>query len=161
MKTKPLTLGIVFLSLTVGAALPFACGQTTSAFPFNLPSSSGVYCWFFGMIFQATQGQAITVRWSENFSSAGPISMDFYIVPSSSFRLHWYCDQGPAYVYWNDGAYGVANWAAPWTDRYATILVNYGYYPVSGTISVTTPNATVSATSLGLTTVARAWYSKK
>jgi len=155
MKTKLLTLSIVLLSLTVAAALPFAYGQTTSTFPFNLPSSSLVNCWFFGVTFQAAQGQAITFQWSENLSSTGPISMDFYIVPVSSFRLQWFCDQGPVYVYWNDGAYGIANWAAPSTDGYAAILVNYGYYAVSGTISVTTPNATVSLTPLGLTTVRR------
>ena len=155
MKTKPLTLGIVLLSLTVGAALPFAYGQTPSTFPFNLPAGSLANCWFFGVTFQASQGQAITFQWSQNLSSAGPISMNFYIVPASSFRLHWFCDQGPAYVYWNDGAYGIANWTAPWTDSYAAILVNYGYYAVSGTISVTT----VSATPLGLSTVKRACYS--
>lgn len=159
MKTKKLPFGILLLSLTVGATVPFAYGQAKSAFPFNLPSSSPVSCWFFGVVFQATQGQAITFQWFENLSSAGPISMDFYIVPASSFRLPWYCDQGPAYVYWNDGAYGIANWAAPWTDRYAAILVNYGYNGVSGAIVVTTPNATVSANALGPTTVRRSCYS--
>jgi len=159
MKTKPLTFGIILLSLTVGAALPFAYGQAKSVFPFNLPSSSLVDCWFSGVTFQATQGQAITVQWSENLSSTGPISMDFYIVPASSFRLHWYCDQGPVYVYWNDGAFGIANWVAPWTGGYAAILVNYSYYAVSGTISVTTPNGTVSASALGLGTAKEGCYS--
>jgi hypothetical protein len=158
MKTKPLTVGIALLSLTLCAAFPFAYGQPTSAFPFNLPSSSVVDCWFSGVTFQATQGQAVTVQWSENLSSVGPISMDFYIVPASSFRSHWFCDEGPAYVYSNDGAYGIANWVAPWTDGYAAILVNYGYYTISGTISVTTPNGTVSVNPLGLSTVRRACF---
>jgi len=151
--TKPLTLGIVLLSLTVCAALPFAYGQAASVFPFNLPSSSLVSCWFFGVTFQATQGQAITVQWSENLSSTGPISMDFYIVPASSFRSHWFCEEGPAYLYWNDGAYGIANWVAPATYGYAAILLNYGSYAVSGTLSITTPNATISASPLGPSTV--------
>ena len=159
MRAKALTLGILLLSLTVGAAFPFAYGETSPAFSFNLPPSSLVDCWFSGVTFQATQGQAITVQWSENLSSAGPISMDFYIVPASSFRQHWFCDEGPAYVYWNDGAYGIANWVAPWTGGYAAILVNYGSYSVSGTMSVTTPNATVSANPLGLSTVRRTCYS--
>jgi hypothetical protein len=158
MITKSLTIGILLLSLSVGAALPFAYGQSTSGFPFNLPPASLSSCWFFGVTFQATQGQAITVRWSENLTSAGSISMDFYIVPASSFRSHWFCDDGPSSVYWNDGAYGIANWVAPWTGGYAAILVNYGYYSVSGTLSVTTPNATVSANALGLSTVKRGCY---
>lgn len=160
MKTKPLTLGIVLLSVTLASALPFAYGQPASEFPFNLPSGTASNCWFFGVTFQATQGQAITIQWTQNLTSAGPISMNVYILPASSFRLHWYCDDGPEYVYWADGAYGIANWRVPWTDVYAAILVNYGYYAVSGTLSLTTPNATISATPLGLSTVKRTCYSQ-
>jgi hypothetical protein len=159
MKTKTVTLGIILLSLAVGAALPFAYGQITSTFPFHLPSSSLVNCWFFGVAFQATQGQAITFQWSENLSSAGPISMDFYIVPANSFRVHWFCDQGPTYVYWNNGAYGIAKWNPPSTDRYAAILVNYGYNTVSGAIVVTS-SATISAYALGPTPVRNPCYSQ-
>jgi len=160
MRISQLTFGVLLLAITVVAALPFTYGQGPSTFPFNLPSSSVVDCWFFALTFQATQGRAVTFQWSENLSSAGPISMDFYIVPASSFRSHWYCDQGPAYVYFNNGAYGVAHWVAPSTDGYAAILVNYGYYAVSGAISITTPNATVSANPLGPSTVRRGCYSE-
>lgn len=163
LRTKPLTLGIVLLSLTLASALPFAYGQSTSPLPFKLPAASAVTCWFFGVTFQANEGQSMTFQWTEDLSSAGPISMNFYIVPASSFRSHWYCGQGggygPEYVYWADGAYGAANWVVPWTDVYAAILVNYGYHAISGKLSVTTQNATVSVTPLGLGTVRQACYS--
>jgi len=160
MKSKPFPLGVILLCLAVALAIPYAYGQTQAVYEFNLPSGSVVDCWFFGVTFQATQGQAITVRWSENLSSTGPISMDFYIVPASAFRSHWFCDQGPAYVYANDGAYGVGNWVTSATDGYAAILVNYGYYAVSGTLSITTPNATISANPLGPSVVRRGCYSQ-
>jgi len=157
MEIRPFTLGVLFLSLTIAAALPCAYGQPASTFPYNLPAASMVNCWFFGVTFQANQGQSITFQWAENLSSAGPISMNFYVVPESSFSLHWYCiwggGLGAEYVYWADGASGVTNWLVPWTDVYAAILVNSAHSPISGTLSLTTPNGTVSATPLGPSTV--------
>jgi hypothetical protein len=156
MQFKWALLGLLVVFVALGGVTPVPIwGQTSSTFPFTLQGGSLPLCWFYGVSFSATQGQQITFQWAENLSSAGPVSMDFYIVPASSFHLRWYCQQGPEYVYWTDGAYGTANWAAPFSSGYSALLVNYGYYPISGTISITAPNGTVSAIPLGPSTVPR------
>jgi hypothetical protein len=156
MRLKSTAFGfvLVFVALGTITSLP-ASAQTPSAFSFTLQGSSLALCWFYGVSFSATQGQQLTVQWSENTTGVGPVSLDFYIVRLASTNQRWFCDSGPGYLYWNDGAFGTANWAAPSTGGYAVLLVNYSYHSVSGIISVTAANVTLSATPIGPGTVRR------
>lgn len=146
-----LTLAILALSIVL---LP-ATAQAPTAFSFTLQKSSLADCWYFGVSFSATAGQPFTIQWSEGPSAAGPVSVNFYIAPVAAVQQVWLCDNGPVNLYWNDGAYGTPNWAPPATGGYAALIVNYSKYSVSGMISITTANATVSATPIGPTTVRR------
>jgi CubicO group peptidase (beta-lactamase class C family) len=152
MELESAALGFALVFLTLGAAglLP-ATAQASSVLPFTLQESTPALCWFFGAGFNATSGQQFTVEWTQNPSAVNaPVSVNFYIAPLPEVYVNWLCDVGPpAYLYWNDGAYGTANWSAPSTGLYAALVVNYSQYPVSGTISVTTVNATVSVTPIG------------
>jgi CubicO group peptidase (beta-lactamase class C family) len=142
--------------IVAGAITSFpASAQTPSALSFTLPGGSLVSCWFYGVSFSATEGQKLTLQWSENPSASGPVSLDFYIVPLASIQRVWLCEEGPVSLYWNDGAYGTANWAAPSTGGYVVLLVNYSYHSVSATISVTGVNATISTTPIGPNPVRR------
>jgi hypothetical protein len=156
MKIKLIACGLIlaFLAAATTAPVP-AFAQTPSSFSFSFPGSSLVTCWFYGLGFDATQGQQVTVKWSENPLPGGPISLDFYIVPLASLHQIWLCEDGPVYLYWNDGAFGTVNWSAPSASGYAVLLVNYSYYPVSGRISVTGINFTLSASPIGPSTVRR------
>ena len=148
--------GLAFLLLCLNpVGLGSASAQAESSFSFSLPGSSLAACWFYGVSFTAAEGQQITAQWNENFTDAGPVSVDFYIAPLTAVRQIWLCEDGPVYSYWNDGAYGTARWIAPSTGAYAVVVVNYSWYPVSGTISIMPTNGTLSATSMGPSTVRR------
>lgn len=156
MGLKSTALGFVLVVFVLGGAtsLPVSA-QTPSTFSFTLQESSPGACWFYGVGFSAMEGQQLTVQWGENLSAVGPVSMDFYIAPLSAVQAFWRCDTGPAYIYWNEGAFGTANWTASSTGEYAVLLVNYSSYSLSGTVSVTAVNATISASPIGPGTVIR------
>lgn len=158
MGLKSAVFGFMLMFLTLGSVglLPVTA-QASSAFSFTLQESTPGLCWYFGVGFNATEGQRFTVQWSQNASAVNaPVSVNFYIAPLPGVYQNWLCDVGPVqYLYWNDGAYGTANWSAPSTGPYAALVVNYSQYPISGTISVTTVNATVSVTPIGPNTVRR------
>ena len=150
MRAISLALAFTLLVITLSAApaLP-ASAQAQRGFSFTLPPSFLAGCWFFGVNFDAAQGQRVVVQWSENTNGTIPVSLDFYIVPEVVFQQPWLCDDGPVNTYSADGAFGTANWAAPSGDGYTALVVNYGYYPVSGMIFVSAPNATLSASPVG------------
>lgn len=141
---------LVFLSVGSVGLLPVTA-EAHSAFAFTLQESTPGLCWYFGVGFTATEGEQFAVQWSQNASAVyAPVSVDFYIAPLLAVQQNWLCNVGPPqYMYWNDGAYGTANWGAPSTGPYAAVVVNYSQYPISGAISITTPNATLSATPIG------------
>ena len=148
LKSTAFCLALTFLALgSIGS--PPAMAQSPSAFSFTLQESSLVGCWYYGVSFDGTQGQQFTAQWSQSPSAVGPVSVNFYISPLEAVQQIWLCDKGPVNIYWDDGAYGTANWAPPSTGGYAVLVVNYGPYPVSGTISITSGNATLSATPIG------------
>jgi len=152
---KLAALGVILVIITLLTA-PFpASAQASSAFPYNLSGSSITSCWYFGIDFGATAGEPVTVQWSQNPTGEGAVSVNFYIAPLPEVQRIWLCDDGPVYMYSNDGAYGVANWTAPATGQYAAIIVNYSQYPLSGMMSLTTPNGTTSATPMGPNMVIR------
>lgn len=150
MGFKSTTFSLMLLIITVGAAtwLP-ASAQSSSAFPFTLQGSYLVGCWFYGVRFNAAEGQQVTVQWNQNPTDVGPVSVNFYIAPLAAVQQIWLCDDGPVYLYWNDGALGTANWAVPSTGAYAALIVNYSQYPVSGTISITNVNGTLTVAPIG------------
>ena len=128
------------------AASPVS-GQTYPTYSFWLSGTSYVSCWYFAVIFNATQGQRFIVKWNE--TGGIPTSLDLYIVAPSPIRQVWSCDTGPVWLYYNSGAFGSANWAAPYAGDFIVFLANNNYNPVSGTLSITAVNATVTATPLG------------
>jgi len=125
-------------------------GQTYQTSSFSLSGMSIISCWYWGVAFNATLGQRFTVKWNE--TNSVPTALDLYIVAPSAIHEIWFCDAGPVWLYYNSGAYGSANWAAPSTGEYVVLLVNNNYSPVSGTLSVMAVNATVTATSIGYAT---------
>jgi len=154
LKSTAFGFALVLVALGIIAPLP-ASAQTPAAFSFTLQGSSLALCWFYGVSFSATRGQQLKFLWGENSTGLGPVSLDFYIIRLTSINQRWFCDSGPAFLYWNDGAFGMANWVVPSTGGYAVLLVNYSYHSVSGIISVTAANVTLSATPVGPGTVRR------
>jgi len=122
-------------------------GQGYSTYSFSLSRASYVSCWYWGVMFNANQGQSFSVQWSE--TGGTPTSLDLYIVAPSAIREIWICDTGPPWLYYNSGAFGSVNWAAPSAGEYIVLLANNNYDPVSGTLSITAVNATMTATSIG------------
>jgi len=121
--------------------------QAYQSYSFSLSGLSYMSCWYWAVMFNATQGQRFNVKWNE---TAGiPTSLDLYITNLSSFGQVWVCDRGPVSLYSNTGAFGSANWAAPSAGEFTVLLVNYNYNSVSGTLSITAANATVTGTPLG------------
>ena len=150
MGFKSTAFGLALVLLTLGSVgLAPATAQASSVFPFSLQESSSVLCWFSGVVFDGVQGQQFTLQWNQTLTARGPVSVDFYIAPLPAIQQVWFCDNGPMYLYFNDGAYGAANWFAPLTGAYAVLVLNFMAYPVSGSISITTANATLSATPIG------------
>ena len=124
-------------------------GQPYPTYSFSLSGTSYVSCSYWGVMFNATQGEQFVVKVSE---TGIPTSLDLYIVNPSSIGVVWFCDTGPVWLYSNSGAFGTSNWVAPSAGEYVVLLVNYNYGSVSGTLSVTAVNATVTATSIGYAT---------
>jgi hypothetical protein len=100
-------------------------------------------------MFNATQGERFMVKVSE---TGIPTSIDLYIVNPSSIGQVWFCDTGPVWLYSNSGAFESSTWIAPSAGEYVVLLVNNNYGSVSGTLSITAINATVTATSIGYAT---------
>lgn len=135
--------------MVMGAAGTSASASTPepASFAFSLQGSSLTQCWFYAVGFKAVGGEQLLVSWDEtNFP---PVSMNFYIVSQASLREAWNCFDGPAMLYFNDGAIGSASWTAPSEGSYAVLLVNYSYYPISGAVSISAVNGTVSLTPIG------------
>jgi len=149
--------GFALILLTVDSiGIQPTLAQTSTEFSFTLQASSLTDCWYFGIAFSATDGQQFVVQWNENPTVVGPVSVDFYITPLDTIHHPWLCDNGPTDLYWNDGAYGTANWFAPSSSAYAAIIVNYSQYTISGTLSIAGINATVLTTPIGpMTTIRR------
>jgi hypothetical protein len=125
-------------------------GQAYQTSSFSLSGTSLASCWYWGVTFNATQGQTFSVKWNETDSI--PTSLDVYIVAPSAAREIWFCDTGPVWLYSNSGAFKSVSWTAPSADRYMVLLVNNNYSPVSGTLSIMAVNATVTSTSIGYAT---------
>jgi len=122
-------------------------GQTYPAYSFSLPGTSYVSCSYWGVTFNATQGEQFMVKVSETGSI--PTSLDLYIANPSSIGEVWFCDTGPVSLYSNSGAFETSHWIAPSAGEYVVLLVNYNYGSVSGTLSIAAVNATVTATPIG------------
>ena len=150
--TNSLLAYLLILTVVVSISPSPVSGQAYQISSFSLSGTSLVSCWYWGVTFNATQGQSFNVKWNETDSI--PNSLDFYIVAPSATREIWFCDTGPVWLYSNSGAFGSANWAAPSAGRYIVLLVNNNYSPVSGTLSIMAVNATVTATSIGYATAA-------
>ena len=125
-------------------------GQGYSTYSFSLSRASYVSCWYWGVMFNATQGQQFRVKWNE--TGGVPTSLGMYIIAPSGTREVWFCDSGPIALYSNSGAFGSANWAAPSAGEFNVLLVNYNYGSVSGTLSIIALNATVTVTLIGYNT---------
>ncbi len=121
-------------------------GYQTLSFSLSGTLSSGYSCWYWAVRFNANQGQRFSVKWNE--TSDTPTSLELYIVAPSASR-GWFCDTGPVDLYYNSGAYGSMNWAAPYAGEYIVLVVNDNLGSVSGTLSIMAVNATVTATPLG------------
>ena len=141
-------LSSLLVVVALGAMMvPAASGRSLSAFSFSLVGSSLTQCWFYLVGFNATEGEKFVIVWNEtNFP---PISMNFYIVPQGWLGVPWNCFDGPAALYFNDGAIGSATWTASTGGSYAIILVNYSTSNVSGVVSIAAVNATVFASPIG------------
>jgi len=152
MRLKNSIIASLLILAVVGSfASPTVLAQTYPTYSFSLSGRSLVSCWYWGVMFNAAQGQRFSVMWSE--AGGTPIALDLYIVASSSVGEFWWCDTGPVELYHNSGAFGSANWAAPSAGEYAVLLVNnnpiYNYGSVSGTLSISAVNATVTTTPIG------------
>jgi hypothetical protein len=152
MLLKKSTIAYLLILAVVGSfASSTVLSQTYLTYSFSLNASSSGSCWYWGLSFDATQGQRFSVTWNE--TGGTPTSMDLYIVApsasSSSISGDWSCYSGPAAFFYNSGAFGSASWAAPSAGEYAVLLVNTYYNPVSGTLSIMAANATMTVTYVG------------
>ncbi|MGP8069327.1 MAG: hypothetical protein ACLP5V_05510 [Candidatus Bathyarchaeia archaeon] len=138
---------VLILAAVVSFALSPVSAQTYPTDSFSLSGTSVVACWYWGVMFDATQSQRFTVTWSE--TDGTPTSLDLYIVAPSSMGERWFCDTGPVELYYNSGAFGSANWVARSGGEYIVLVVNDNYGSASGMLSIMAANATVRATSIG------------
>jgi hypothetical protein len=141
---------LLILGVVGGFASPPVSGQAYQTSQFSLSGTSYVSCWYWGVMFNATQGQQFSVKWNE--TGGVPTSLGMYIVAPSATLEAWYCETGPVALYSNSGAFGSANWAAPSAGEFNVLLVNANYGSVSGTLSIMAPNATVTVTPIGYNT---------
>jgi len=148
------TLPAILLILAVVGSITSSpvSGQEYQSSSFSLSGISLVSCWYWGVTFNATQGQKFSVQWNETGAYNIPNSLDLYIAAPSSIHEIWFCDSGPLWLYSKSGAFGSVNWPAPSAGAYTVLLVNNNHNPVSGTLSITAVNATVTATSIGYAT---------
>jgi len=148
--TNSLLTYLLILAVVSSITSSLVSGQGYSTYSFSLNGASHVSCWYWGVTFNATQGQSFSVQWSE--TGGGLTSLDLYIVAPSAISEIWSCDTGPLWLYSNSGAFESAKWAAPSAGEYIVLLANNNYNPVSGTLSITAVNATVTATPIGYAT---------
>jgi hypothetical protein len=144
---KSMIVSVLILAVVGSFASSSVLGQTYPTYSFSLSPPSLTYCWYWGVMFNATQGQRFTVTWNE--TGGPPTSLDLYVVAPSATRESFPCDTGPVWLYYNSGAYGSAKWAAPSSGEYIVLVVNENYRSISGTLSIMAVNATVTATSIG------------
>jgi len=144
--TNSLIACLLVLAIVGSLASSPVSGQTNPAYSFSLPGTSYVSCSYWGVTFNATQGEQFSVKVSE---TGIPTSIDLYIATSPSIGQVWFCDTGPVSLYYNSGAFETSNWVAPSVGEYVVLLVNYNYGSVSGTLSIVAVNATVTATPIG------------
>ena len=140
---------LVLTVMSTFASIP-GSAQTNPVYSFSLEGVSIVSCWYWGVRFDAASGQRFNIRWSETVGTT--TSLDLYIAPVSSIHEIWFCDTGPVGPYSNSGAFGSVNWAAPSGGEYVVVLVNNYYGSVSGTLSVSSANATVTTAAIGYST---------
>ena len=148
--TNSITAFLLILAVVGSFASTPVSAQTYPTYSFSLSGTSMMSCWYWGVMFNAAQGQRFSVKWSE--SHVTPTSLDVYIAPASAIHEVWFCDTGPVGPYYNSGAFGSANWAAPSGGEYVVLIVNNNYGSVSGTLSITAANATVTANLIGYAT---------
>jgi len=146
-----ITKSILACSLILAVVGSFASypvsGQTNPTYSFSFSGTSYVSCSYWGVTFNATQGEQFMVKVSETGSI--PISLDLYIANPSSIGEVWFCDTGPVSLYSNSGAFETSNWTAPSAGEYVVLLVHNNYGSVSGTLAIMAVNATVTTTSVG------------
>jgi hypothetical protein len=147
--TKSSLAYLLILAVVTSITSSAVSGQA-SQISFSLNGTSLVSCWYWGVTFNATQGQRFSVQWNE--TGGTPTSLDLYIVAPSAVREIWFCDTGPVWLYSSSGAFGSANWATPSAGEYVVLLVNNNFSPVSGSLSIMAVNATVTATPIGYAT---------
>lgn len=148
--TKSTVATLLIFAVASSLASSQVSAQTNPTYSFSLSGTSIASCWYWGVMFNASQGQRFSVKWSE--TGGPPTSLDLYIVAPASISQRWLCDTGPVELYYNSGAFGTANWAAPSAGKYVVLVVNNNYYPASGTLSIMAANATVTATTIGYAT---------
>jgi len=144
---KSIVVSVLILAVVGSFASSSVLGQTAPVYSFSLSPPSLTYCWYWGIMFNASQGQRFTVTWNETGGS--PASLDLYIVAPSTIHESFPCDTGPAWLYYNSGGYGSANWVSPSAGEFIVLLVNDNYHTISGTLSIMAVSATVTATSIG------------
>jgi len=145
--TNSVLMYLLILAVVGSITSASATSPTYSTYySFSLSGTSSVSCWYWEVMFIATQGERFSVKVSE---TGIPTSLDMYIVATSGIREVWSCDAGPIWLYYNSGAFESSNWNAPFPGEYVVLLVNNNYAPVSGTLSITAVNATVTATPIG------------
>ncbi len=109
--TNSVVASLLIFAVAGSFVSPQVSAQTYPTYSFSLSGTSIVSCWYWGVMFNAAEGQRFSVKWSE--TGGAPTSLDLYIVAPSSISQHWLCDTGPVDFYYNSGAFGSANWAAP------------------------------------------------
>jgi hypothetical protein len=148
--TNSIVASLLILVVVGSFTSSLVSAQTYPTYSFSLSGTSMTSCWYWGVMFNAAQGQRFGVKWSETHVT--PTSLDVYIAPASAIHEVWFCDTGPVGPYSNSGAFGSANWAAPSGGEYVVLIVNNNYGSVSGTLSITAANASVTANPIGYAT---------
>jgi len=147
MRLTSCVLACLLILAIVDSFAPFpVSGQANPTYSFSFSGMSYVSCSYFGVEFNATQGEQVSVKVSE---TSIPTSLDLYVVNPSSIGQVWFCDIGPVWLYSNSGAFETANWITPSTGEYVVLLVNNNFRSVSGTLSIMAVNATVTTTPIG------------
>ena len=131
----------VVLTVLVSSVLFPVSAQTNGSNTFKLPGSSQMGCWYWWSSYSLVGGERIVLQWAVHSQVINAV--DLYITTPSEGAAKWVCDDGPSAYYYDFGAFGVTRWSAPRTGTYIVVVVNYGLYTVSGTLSLTVGGATI------------------
>jgi hypothetical protein len=138
----------LILAIILTSTAPFlVSAQTNQPTSFALPQGSRRLCRFWWGSFSLSGGELVDLQWSTR--NQVPFGVDLYVAPKLEPGYSWYCDTGPDSLYYDSGTFGSLYWVAPFSHMYTLVVVNDSPYAVSGALTLTAGNTTITFSQTG------------